>query len=85
VSLLLLAVLPPAWPVRAAGLVGLGVVAFHLIAAIVVGGGGARDAMALLAAPFYMLWKLLLIPALLKSSRSETAWVRTERTLPVRK
>jgi hypothetical protein len=51
----------------------------------VAGGGGWRDLITLLAAPFYVLWKILLIPALIKASRSEAAWVRTERTAPVRK
>lgn len=85
VSLLVLAVLTPDWPVRLIGLTGLGIVGFHLAGAIVAGGGGWRDLITLLAAPFYVLWKILLIPALFKASRSEAAWVRTERTAPVRK
>ena len=34
----------------------------------------------LAAAPFYVLWKVLLLPRVIASSRSGAAWVRTERT-----
>jgi hypothetical protein len=37
------------------------------------------DLAALAAAPFYVLWKLLLIPTLLRSSRRSEDWVRTAR------
>lgn len=84
VALLILAVLAPDGLVRSAGLAGLAVVGLHVIGALVVG-GGPRDLLALLAAPFYVLWKIRLIPALLKASRSEAVWVRTERASPVRK
>jgi cellulose synthase/poly-beta-1,6-N-acetylglucosamine synthase-like glycosyltransferase len=63
----------------AIALAGLGVVALHLAAAIRVGGGGMRDIAVLAAAPFYVIWKLMLVPRLIRSSRSGTAWVRTER------
>src|ERR1700690_379004 len=79
VTLLVLAASTPYWIVRATGLVGLAMVATHLIVAIIVGGGSWRDFVALLAAPFYVLWKLLLIPSLVRSSKSNSAWVRTER------
>jgi hypothetical protein len=79
VTLLLVAVSAPFWPARVLALIGFGAVALHLIAAIVVGGGGWRDALALVAAPFYIVWKLFLIPTLIRSSRSDSSWVRTER------
>lgn len=79
VTLLLLAASTPWTPARAAGLAGLTVVVFHLLAAIFATGGGWRDFAALAAAPFYICWKLVLIPKLIKSSLSGTAWVRTER------
>ncbi len=80
VTLLFLAVLAPYWPVRAIALAGFAALVFHLVAAIAVGGGGIRDLLALLTAPFYIVWKILLIPALLRTSKSGAAWVRTERT-----
>ena len=79
VALLLLAVVTPFWPIRFIALAGLAVVAVHLAAAIRVTGGGLPEFSALLAAPFYIVWKILLIPRLVKTSRSGTAWVRTER------
>ncbi len=80
VTLLLLAALTPFWPVRGVALFGMGVVMIHLLAAIHVTGGGSKAFAALLGAPFYMAWKLLLIPQLLRNSKSGTTWVRTERT-----
>jgi len=77
--LLLIAAATPFWPVRAAALFGLGIVGLHLAAAIAVTAGGWQDFAALLAAPFYIAWKILLIPQLAKSSRAKTAWTRTER------
>jgi cellulose synthase/poly-beta-1,6-N-acetylglucosamine synthase-like glycosyltransferase len=78
-TLLALAAATPFWPVRSVALAGIGVVIFHLFAAIRVGGGGSSSYVALLSAPLYIVWKILLIPRLIKSSRSDAAWVRTER------
>jgi len=79
VTVLIVAASSP-WPLsRAVGLMGLTVVAIHLLAAIVVGGGNWRDIASLLAAPFYVIWKLLLIPTLVRSSKSDSTWIRTER------
>lgn len=79
VVLLLLAAATPFWFARDLGLAGLAVVLIHLFAAIYVGGGTLKDAAVLLAAPFYIVWKILLIPRLVRTSRSGAAWVRTER------
>jgi hypothetical protein len=79
VALLLAAAAVPFWPARDLGVAGLAVVLIHLFAAIRVGGGSAKDVAVLLAAPFYVIWKILLIPRLVRSSRSGAAWVRTER------
>jgi cellulose synthase/poly-beta-1,6-N-acetylglucosamine synthase-like glycosyltransferase len=79
VCLLLLAALTPFGPVRAAAIFGLCVVAFHLAAAIAVVGGGLQDLVVLLAAPLYIVWKLLLIPRLARSSSAKATWARTER------
>ncbi len=79
VVLLLVAVAAGSGWVRELGLAGLLVVFVHLMAAIRVGGGGLRDAGILFFAPFYVIWKILLIPRLIRTSRSGAAWVRTER------
>ncbi len=67
-------------PSRLIGLFGAAVVALHLLVAIAVGGGGLSDLAALAAAPFYVVWKLLMLPAVLRSSRGKTTWARTERS-----
>ena len=78
VSLLMLSLMAGGMA-RLAGLAGVSVVALHLVVAIFVGGGGLRDLAALATAPLYVVWKLLMLPAVLRSSRGKTTWVRTER------
>ncbi len=82
VSLLLLAAATPFGPVRAIASAGLAVVALHLLTAVRLMGGGFRDFAILLTAPLYVLWKILLIPKLVRSARSGSAWIRTERAAP---
>jgi len=79
VALLVIATSSPISAVRDIGLVGAAVVLLHLTAAILVGGGTWRDAGTLVVAPFYVLWKLMLIPSLLRNARSSNTWVRTSR------
>jgi len=79
VVLLVVAVLSPLPIVRELALAGFAVVLFHLLVTIVVGKGGWRDFVTLASAPFYILWKLLLIPSLLRNAGSNHAWVRTSR------
>jgi cellulose synthase/poly-beta-1,6-N-acetylglucosamine synthase-like glycosyltransferase len=79
VVLLLIALVAPVTIVRATALAGLGIVGLHLIGAIATGGGTVKDVAVLAAAPFYIGWKILLIPKLIASSRSGALWVRTAR------
>ena len=79
VVLLVVAALSPQWIVREVALAGIAVVLFHLAVTIVVGKGGWRDLATLASAPFYILWKLLLIPSLLRNASAKHAWVRTTR------
>jgi cellulose synthase/poly-beta-1,6-N-acetylglucosamine synthase-like glycosyltransferase len=79
VTLLAIAVLTPLPLVRDLGLAGMAVVLLHLTAAILVGGGSWRDAGTLAIAPLYVLWKLMLIPSLLRNARVDQTWVRTKR------
>ncbi len=78
VMLLTLAVSTPIPIVRDLALACLGIVFLHLMAAIAAGGSW-RDLGALAFAPFYVLWKLRMIPALIRNARFNHAWVRTER------
>jgi cellulose synthase/poly-beta-1,6-N-acetylglucosamine synthase-like glycosyltransferase len=57
----------------------LTLVAFHVGVAITVAGGKLADFAGLLAAPGYLAWKLALLPAILRSARSNAEWTRTER------
>jgi cellulose synthase/poly-beta-1,6-N-acetylglucosamine synthase-like glycosyltransferase len=59
--------------------VGLGVVAAHIAAALIVGDGGLEDVLALARAPKYVGWKLAMLPRVFGAARKEQAWVRTER------
>jgi len=79
VTLLLIMATTPSSTIRGLALLSLGLVGVHLFVGIRVIGGGLPDVAALLGAPFYIVWKLLLIPKLIAGSRSSSAWVRTER------
>lgn len=85
VTLLLVAATAHATLVSAVGLTGLAVVAIHLIVTIVVRGGGWSDIVTLAGAPFYIAWKLLLIPTLLRHARAKQEWVRTDRNATLTK
>jgi len=79
VSLLLMTLAIPFGPARIYACVALMLVVLHVSAAIVVGGGGIRDFAALMAVPFYLAWKLVTAPAILRSARRAAPWVRTAR------
>jgi cellulose synthase/poly-beta-1,6-N-acetylglucosamine synthase-like glycosyltransferase len=70
--------LPVDWS-RTYALFGLAVVALHVLAAVRVGGGTWRDLAAIAIAPFYVVWKLTLLPAIGRAGGSRAAWVRTDR------
>jgi cellulose synthase/poly-beta-1,6-N-acetylglucosamine synthase-like glycosyltransferase len=80
VSLLTVAAVTPFWLARDLGLAGLLVVAMHLLVTVSVCGNGWRDVAVLATAPFYIVWKLLMLPSVLRSAKANTTWVRTERT-----
>lgn len=64
---------------RTYALVGLGVVAAHVAAALLVGGGTREDVKALARAPAYVAWKASKLPEILKAARADQEWVRTAR------
>ena len=79
VTLLGMTALMPFSIARIYALFALALVALHVVAGILVGGGDWRDFAALLSAPFYVAWKLAALPRILESARSVAPWVRTNR------
>ena len=51
----------------------------HVVGAIALGDEFWRDLMSLLAAPFYVAWKVTTLPAVFRSSSRKTEWLRTHR------
>jgi cellulose synthase/poly-beta-1,6-N-acetylglucosamine synthase-like glycosyltransferase len=82
VALLMFAmVLPLAW-IRIYALIALLVIAGHVLVAAWSGTDFAGDMRVLARAPGYILWKIFMLPRLVRSSRTNSAWVRTERDEP---
>jgi len=79
VALLMIVLASPQAALRLYGAAGLAVTGVHVISAIPVGGGGRRDLAALALAPFYILWKICMLPSILRAARRDAPWVRTER------
>ena len=74
----LIALMPYALARIYAGL-ALALVALHVAAGIIVGGGDWSDFAALLSAPFYIVWKLAALSKTVQSARSAAPWIRTDR------
>ena len=79
VPLLVAALCVPWLPARLCGAVGLVAVALHVMTAVRASGGGWRAWASLVAAPFYIVWKLGMVRAVLRGSRRDADWVRTPR------
>jgi cellulose synthase/poly-beta-1,6-N-acetylglucosamine synthase-like glycosyltransferase len=77
--LLIAALAVPFAPARIYALIAFLLLALHICAAIVVGGGDWRDFSTLLAAPFYTIWKLKILAKIFKSAAADSPWVRTNR------
>ncbi len=58
---------------------GLLLVVVHVLIAIRLGGGGFDDIKVLATVPFYILWKLTLMPKLWRNARNNARWQRTDR------
>jgi cellulose synthase/poly-beta-1,6-N-acetylglucosamine synthase-like glycosyltransferase len=80
VLILLVALAIPFGPGRWWALVSLSIICAHVSTAIIIGGGGVSELIALLAAPCYVAWKLAELPNILHSARRDMQWIRTERT-----
>jgi cellulose synthase/poly-beta-1,6-N-acetylglucosamine synthase-like glycosyltransferase len=84
--LLLLCILPaPSRTIRDFALAALAVTLFHLTATAFVVGKGLQDLKVLAIAPVYLVWKLMMIPSVIRASKKEAKWVRTERVVGVAK
>lgn len=85
VCLLLFALaLPMAW-LRIYCAAALTVVILHVITAAWAGEDFLEELLLLFASPAYILWKLRLLPSLIRGSGATAAWVRTERAAATRK
>jgi cellulose synthase/poly-beta-1,6-N-acetylglucosamine synthase-like glycosyltransferase len=55
------------------------VLLFHVFTSASKGDGFPRNLNVLLVGPFYILWKLALLPRIVRASRPGTGWIRTGR------
>jgi cellulose synthase/poly-beta-1,6-N-acetylglucosamine synthase-like glycosyltransferase len=81
VLLLIAACLPLPW-LKLYALTAFTVLLFHLTAAALSGPGVWGSMKALLNVPGYILWKLWILPDILRTSRANAAWIRTDRESP---
>lgn len=58
---------------------GLTVVAIHVLVAIIVGKGDWKDLFVVFYVPVYVVWKATIFPATLKAASKKTPWIRTKR------
>jgi cellulose synthase/poly-beta-1,6-N-acetylglucosamine synthase-like glycosyltransferase len=65
---------------RIYSLVALVVIFVQVVVAVIVTGGKLDDLATLLAAPFYIAWKLMLSANIFRFARKDAKWVRTERS-----
>ena len=56
-------------------------VVLHIFAAILINGGSWRDVTILAVAPFYILWKLIMLPQILRNASTNASWERTDREI----
>jgi hypothetical protein len=76
--------LPLTW-LRIYAAAALSITGIHVLAAAAAGESFWDDLRVLGAVPFYIFWKLRLVPKLLRGSTSTAAWIRTERAEAGRK
>ncbi len=81
---LLLALCLPVFWIRLCAASAILVVLMHVLKAIYEGSGRLRTLGLLLLIPFYFLWKLQLIPNVLRASSARAVWIRTDRKKTLR-
>jgi cellulose synthase/poly-beta-1,6-N-acetylglucosamine synthase-like glycosyltransferase len=67
-------------PMMAFSVLALGVLMFHLTLAVLSAPSPRKALRALTGVPFYMLWKVAVLPATLRHASVDTQWIRTERS-----
>lgn len=83
IALLLAACLPVQW-VRIYAVVSIAIILMHVLAAVFAGPKCLRTLRLLAIVPFYLIWKMRLVPSVLRASSAKAAWVRTDRKTVVR-
>ncbi|HEX3940848.1 MAG TPA: glycosyltransferase family 2 protein [Acidobacteriaceae bacterium] len=83
--LFLLSLASPLPWARIYSLSALAIIGIHVVTAAFAGEDPRKELGLLLMAPAYILWKLRLVPSLLRGSSRNAAWVRTERAAAARK
>lgn len=81
VALLLLALFLPFFWIQLYASLAMMTVVLHIFAAILINGGSWRDVTILAAAPFYILWKLIMLPQILRNASTNASWERTDREI----
>lgn len=66
-------------PLACYALAGLCLVAIHVAGAVLLGEHPLDSALALLASPFYIVWKMTTLRGTISASRRDASWVRTGR------
>jgi cellulose synthase/poly-beta-1,6-N-acetylglucosamine synthase-like glycosyltransferase len=83
IALLTAACIPVGW-VRIYALVSISIILMHVLAAVFAGPKCLRTLRLLVVVPFYLIWKMRLVPSVLRASSAKAAWVRTDRKPVVR-
>jgi cellulose synthase/poly-beta-1,6-N-acetylglucosamine synthase-like glycosyltransferase len=79
---LLIGVCTPVGWLQMYSTLAIAMLAVHVLVAAWSGPSFADDLGILARVPSYLLWKLRILPSLLRNSTSDAAWVRTERDAP---
>jgi cellulose synthase/poly-beta-1,6-N-acetylglucosamine synthase-like glycosyltransferase len=77
-ALVLAACLPVHW-LHVFALVTAGMILIHVLQAVLLGSEPWRDFAALAGAPLHFFWKMTITPLVLRQSRADATWARTER------
>lgn len=64
--------------------IAIAVVVYHLLVSIYLAGGGLKDFATLLFAPFYIVWKLLLLFRTFYAIKMGMQWKKTERSSSIK-
>jgi cellulose synthase/poly-beta-1,6-N-acetylglucosamine synthase-like glycosyltransferase len=82
-ALLLATCLPVSW-IRLYAVLSIATLFLHVLRAIWIGPRRFRTLRLLLLVPFYLFWKLRLIPNVLRASSAKASWIRTDRKAAIR-